>query len=63
MLGWACAHREAVTCTRDYLVAFEKEAARAKHSAELIAAMTKLYPNLADASSLELGAKGEMKWG
>lgn len=57
---------EAVTFTRDYLAAFNKEAARAKGSAELIAAMTKLYPNLADASSLDLGAKvakGEMKWG
>jgi len=52
--------------TRDYLLAFDKELARTKDSTELIAAMTKLYPNLADISSLELGAKvakGEMKWG
>jgi glyoxylase-like metal-dependent hydrolase (beta-lactamase superfamily II) len=57
---------EAVVFTRDYLLAFDKELARTKDSAELIAAMTKLYPNLADISSLELGAKvakGEMKWG
>jgi glyoxylase-like metal-dependent hydrolase (beta-lactamase superfamily II) len=56
----------AVTFTRDYLVAFETEMGRTQNSAELIAAMTKLYPDLADASSLELGAKvakGEMKWG
>lgn len=57
---------EAVKFTRDYLVAFEEEVARTKNSAELIAAMTKRYPTLSDASSLELGAKvvkGEMKWG
>lgn len=57
---------DAVMFTRDYLIAFDKEMARTKNSAELIAAMTKLYPNLVDVSSLELGAKvakGEMKWG
>jgi glyoxylase-like metal-dependent hydrolase (beta-lactamase superfamily II) len=51
--------------THDYLVAFEAEAAKAKDSAALIAAMTKRYPSLAGTSSLELGAKvikGEMKW-
>lgn len=57
---------EAVTFTRDYLLAFEKEMGRTKDSAELVAAMQTLYPELADVSSLELGAKvakGEMKWG
>lgn len=57
---------DAVKFTRDYLVAFEEEMGRSRNSAELIVAMTKRYPNLADASSLELGAKvakGEMKWG
>lgn len=57
---------DAITFTRDYLVAFDREAAGAKDSAALIRAMTKLYPNLADTASLELGAKvakGEMKWG
>ncbi|WP_426226996.1 MBL fold metallo-hydrolase [Pararhizobium sp. DWP3-4] len=57
---------DAITFTRDYLVAFDREAASAKDSAALIRAMTKLYPNLADTASLELGAKvakGEMKWG
>jgi glyoxylase-like metal-dependent hydrolase (beta-lactamase superfamily II) len=56
----------AVAFTRNYLVAFEEEMGRTKDSAALIAAMTKLYPDLLDVSSLELGAKvakGEMKWG
>jgi len=54
-----------VKFTRGYLKAFETEAAKAKDSAALIAAMKKRYPKLEDASSLELGArviKGEMKW-
>ncbi|QCL97667.1 MBL fold metallo-hydrolase [Agrobacterium tumefaciens] len=57
---------QAVTFTRDYLLAFEEEMKKSKDSAELIAAMTRRYPDLADVSSLELGAKvakGEMKWG
>ncbi|AVA24559.1 MBL fold metallo-hydrolase (plasmid) [Rhizobium sp. CB3171] len=57
---------DAVKFTRDYLVAFHEEEVKAKDSAALIAAMTKRYPHLGDASSLELGAKvakGEMKWG
>ncbi len=54
-----------VKFTRDYLKAFETEAAKAKDSAALIAAMKQRYPKLEDTSSLELGAKvikGEMKW-
>ena len=54
-----------VKFTRDYLKAFEVEAAKAKDSGALIVAMKKRYPKLEDASSLELGAKvikGEMKW-
>ncbi|RZI72764.1 MAG: MBL fold metallo-hydrolase [Variovorax sp.] len=54
-----------VAFTRGYLKAFETEAARAKDSGALVAAMKKRYPTLADASSLELSAKvikGEMKW-
>ncbi|KAF1072070.1 MAG: hypothetical protein GAK39_00823 [Variovorax sp.] len=54
-----------VNFTRAYLQAFEAEAAKAKDSAALIAAMKKRYPKLEDASSLELSAKvikGEMKW-
>lgn len=56
----------AITFTRDYLLAFEEEMGRTKDSAELIAAMTKRYPDLKDAGTLALGAKvakGEMKWG
>ena len=57
---------EAVKFTRDYLLAFEVAMKNSKDSAELIAAMTRQFPDLADVSSLELGAKvakGEMKWG
>ena len=56
----------AVRFTREYLGAFNDEDARTADSAELIAAMTKRYPDLGDASTLELGAKvvkGEMQWG
>ncbi|AVA22219.1 MULTISPECIES: MBL fold metallo-hydrolase [unclassified Rhizobium] len=55
-----------VTYTRDYLVAFEAEAAKAKDSKALIEVMKKLYPNDAIPISLEIGAKvakGEMTWG
>ncbi|WP_323121736.1 MBL fold metallo-hydrolase [Burkholderia alba] len=54
-----------VRFTRDYLKAFEAEAAKAPDSAALIAAMKARYPGLADVSSLELSAKvikGEMQW-
>lgn len=57
---------EAVKFTRDYLLAFEEAMSKSKDSGELIAAMTEQFPDLADISSLELGAKiakGEMKWG
>ena len=56
---------EAVHFTRDYIKAFDEETLKAKDSAELIAAMKKRYPDLAEESSLELSAKvakGEMKW-
>ncbi|MCX2720835.1 MBL fold metallo-hydrolase [Roseibium salinum] len=55
-----------VTFTRDYLIAYEEEFARAKDSAELIAAMKKRYPDAGLDIALEIGAKvakGEMKWG
>lgn len=56
----------AITFTRGYLVAFEKNLAAAGSSAELVAAMRQAYPQLTDgALSLEIGAKvnkGEMKW-
>ncbi len=56
----------AVTYTRDYLLAFEEEAAKAADSAALIAAMKRRYPSAGLAPALEIGAKvvkGEMKWG
>ncbi len=51
--------------TREYLQRFEREAAKAKTGAELIAAMQKAYPNVGEGLALEIGAKvnkGEMKW-
>jgi glyoxylase-like metal-dependent hydrolase (beta-lactamase superfamily II) len=56
---------KSVAFTADYIKAFDVEAAKAKDSTALIAAMKKRYPHLADESSLELSAKvakGEMKW-
>ena len=64
-LGKPSGSVEAVRFTADYIRAFDEESARAADSAQLIAAMKKRYPGLADESSLELGAKvdkGEMKW-
>ena len=52
--------------TRDYLLAFEKEVAKSKDSAELIAAMQFRYPGIGLEVALQIGskvAKGEMKWG
>lgn len=56
---------QTVIDTRDYLLAFEQEAKKAVDSKQLIGAMQTRYPDLADESSLELGAqviKGEVKW-
>lgn len=56
----------AVTYTRDYLLAFEEEVAKAANGDALIAAMNKRYPNAGLAAALQIGAKvakGEMKWG
>lgn len=56
----------ALTYTRDYLRAFEREAAKAPNSQALIAAMQQHYPHMGSPMSLELGAKvakGEMQWG
>ena len=56
---------KAVHFTRDYIKAFDEETLKAGNSAELIGAMKKRYPDLGEASSLELSAKvakGEMKW-
>lgn len=56
----------AVNYTREYLLAFEQELAKAPHSDALIAAMSKRYPAAGLAPALQIGAKvakGEMKWG
>jgi glyoxylase-like metal-dependent hydrolase (beta-lactamase superfamily II) len=57
---------QAVRFTADYIKAYDEEAARAKNSSDLIAAMKRRYPTLGALPSLELSAKvskGEMKWG
>ena len=56
----------AIRYTRDYLVAFETELAKASDSAALIAAMTQRYPDAGMGVALQIGAKvakGEMQWG
>ena len=56
----------AIGFTADYIRAFDEEAAKAKNSAELIAAMQQRYPGLGGLEGLALSAKvakGEMKWG
>ena len=56
----------AVNYTREYLLAFEQELARAANGDALIAAMNKRYPDAGLAAALQIGAKvakGEMKWG
>lgn len=55
----------AVEFTAAYIERFEREAAKAADSAQLIAAMQAAYPGLGEAASLELSAKvvkGEMQW-
>ncbi|CAE6855583.1 MULTISPECIES: MBL fold metallo-hydrolase [Paraburkholderia] len=56
----------AIAYTRDYLQAFEQELANATNSADIIAAMTRRYPDAGMGIALQIGAKvatGEMKWG
>lgn len=66
MTPTAAIDASALIYTRDYLVAFEEELAKAADSAALIAAMTKRYPTAGMGVALQIGAKvakGEMKWG
>lgn len=66
MAPTAAIDASAIRYTRDYLVAFEEELAKAADSAALIAAMTKRYPTAGMGVALQIGAKvakGEMKWG
>jgi glyoxylase-like metal-dependent hydrolase (beta-lactamase superfamily II) len=56
----------AITYTRDYLLAFEEELAKAKDSAALIEAMKLRYPAAGMDVALDIGAKvakGELEWG
>jgi len=56
----------AVTGTRDYLIAFEQELARAADGAALTAALTSRYPDHGMLIAAQIGAKvakGEMSWG
>ena len=62
----AATDASAIRYTREYLVAFEEELAKAADSAALIAAMTRRYPSAGMGVALQIGAKvakGEMKWG
>ncbi|QMR79041.1 Vmh family MBL fold metallo-hydrolase [Enterobacter sp. RHBSTW-00175] len=64
-LGTPPVGSEAIAFTRQYLAQFEQALAQHKDSAGVINAMKTQWPNLAEASSLELSAKvntGEMKW-
>ncbi|MGK5080596.1 MBL fold metallo-hydrolase [Janthinobacterium sp. HLX7-2] len=56
---------DSIGFTRDYLVTFEAETAKAANSAALIVAMKQHYPNLGLDGALETSAKvakGEMPW-
>jgi glyoxylase-like metal-dependent hydrolase (beta-lactamase superfamily II) len=62
----AAIDESAIRYTRDYLVAFEEELAKATDSASLVTAMTTRYPGAGMSIALQIGAKvakGEMKWG
>jgi antibiotic biosynthesis monooxygenase (ABM) superfamily enzyme len=64
-LGESSRSLQAVRFTAGYIRDFDAAAAKAANAAALVQAMQQRYPNLADESSLELGAKvakGEMKW-
>jgi glyoxylase-like metal-dependent hydrolase (beta-lactamase superfamily II) len=56
---------DSIAFTRDYLVKFEAETAKAANAAALIARMKELYPGAGLNAALETSAKvakGEMKW-
>jgi glyoxylase-like metal-dependent hydrolase (beta-lactamase superfamily II) len=56
----------AIAYTRDYLVTFEEELAKASDGAALVAAMRRRYPDAGMGVALDIGAKvakGEMTWG
>jgi glyoxylase-like metal-dependent hydrolase (beta-lactamase superfamily II) len=60
------ADASAIAATRDYLVAFEDELAKAPDGAALTAALTARYPDHGMLIAAQIGAKvakGEMTWG
>lgn len=64
-LGKARFDQRAINFTRDYIHAFENAAKTAKNSADLIAKMLALYPQIPSDVGLEISAKvimGEMRW-
>ena len=65
-LPGTAADASAVTATRDYLIAFEEELAKAADGAALNDALVKRYPDNGMLIAAQIGskvAKGEMKWG
>lgn len=65
-LPGAPADASAITGTRDYLVAFEEELAKAPDGATLTGALTGRYPEHGMLIAAQIGAKvakGEMSWG
>ena len=66
MMSDAVVDSSSIAYTRDYLLAFEEELAKANNSGDLIAAMTRRYSDAGMGIALQIGAKvatGEMKWG
>ncbi|WP_426367603.1 MBL fold metallo-hydrolase [Streptomyces sp. E-08] len=60
------ADASAITATRDYLLAFEDELAKAADGAALTEALVTRYPDYGMLIAAQIGAKvakGEMKWG
>lgn len=65
VMGKSNENAEAINFTRDYVAAFEEEAAKAGNAAQLIEVMKARYPNFENFGGLELSAKvimGEMQW-
>ncbi|GAB2764444.1 MBL fold metallo-hydrolase [Streptomyces bullii] len=65
-LPGTAADASAITATRDYLVAFEEELAKAADGAALTEALVGRYPDNGMVIAAQIGAKvakGEMKWG
>ena len=65
MLPGTALDTSTIDYTRQYLLRFDSEAAKAKTGAELIDAMKRAYPEAGLGIALDIGAKvnkGEMKW-